>query len=163
VPNAAASATPSVAALLARAAGGDRAAFDGAVEFLYDQLVALARAQLRREAVGPTLETGALVHEAYLRLNGGRRDGGTGPGWADRGHFLAVGATAIRRVLVDHARQARVLECRYFAGLTEKETAVASGVGLRTVTRDWAKACAWLRRALQSDAAAGDAGRDGRG
>ncbi|GJG89320.1 DNA-directed RNA polymerase sigma-70 factor [Gemmatimonadetes bacterium T265] len=190
---------PSVTARLAWAAGGDREAFDGAIGLLYGQLATRARAQLRREGVGHTLDTGALVHEAHLRLDDGR-----GSGWADRGHFLAVAATAMRRVLVDHARrahaakrggdarpvtlsaldarpaaadgdalvaldeamehlaafdarQARVVECRYFAGLTEEVTAAALGVGLRTVKRDLAKARAWLRRALDGDAAGGAA------
>ena len=183
-------ARPSVTALLGRAAGGDRAAFDRAVALVYDELRGLAHAQLRRERPGHTLDTGALVHEAYLRLGDGR-----GPAWEGRGHFLAVAAAAMRRVLVDHARrahaakrggaarplpldealarpaalpddrllaldealarlatldprQARVVECRYFGGLTEEETAHALGVGLRTVKRDWAKARAWLYRAL---------------
>lgn len=183
--------SPGVTALLARAAGGDRGAFDGAVALVYDELRRLAHAQLRRERPGHTLDTGALVHEAYLRLGDGR-----GAAWEGRGHFLAVAAAAMRRVLVDHARrahaakrggaahplplddaalasaaalpderllalddalarlaaldprQARVVECRYFGGLTEEETARALGMGLRTVKRDWARARAWLYRAL---------------
>lgn len=182
-----------VTALLQRAASGDGAAFDQAVALVYDELGGLARAQLRREGVGHTLDTGALVHEAYLRLGDG-----AGAAWEGRGHFLAIAATTMRRVLVEHARragaakrgggvhrvsldaadgvagvapdaslvaldealarlaaldarQAHVVECRYFGGLTEEETALALGVGLRTVKRDWAKARAWLFRELRPD------------
>jgi RNA polymerase sigma factor (TIGR02999 family) len=184
---------PDVTELLQRAAGGDRDAFDRAFGLVYDQLQRLAHAQLRREAEGHTLETGALVHEAYLRLGSGAAGD-----LRDRGHFLAVAATAMRRVLVDHARrfhaakrgggerrvsldgvgallveerdeslvqldealdrlaaldprQARVVECRYFGGLTEEETAGALDIGLRTVKRDWAKARSWLYRELHPE------------
>lgn len=163
---------------------------DGAFPLVYDELRRLARRQLRREADGHTLSTTALVHEAYLRLahqTQGR--------WHDRAHFLAIAATAMRRILVDHARrhhaakrggaarrvplesldalaideraeilvaldaalahlasldprQARVVECRFFGGLTEEETAEALGIGLRTVKRDWAKARSWLYQEL---------------
>ena len=179
-----------VTQLLERAAGGDREAFDRAFGLVYGELSGLAHAQLRREPIGHTLDTGALVHEAYLRLGDGARLEAR-----DRSHFLAIAATAMRRILVDHARrlhaekrggdarpvslagvegqhrvesdamlidldealtrlatfderQARVVECRYFGGLTEDETAIALSVGLRTVKRDWAKARSWLYRAL---------------
>jgi RNA polymerase sigma factor (TIGR02999 family) len=186
-----------VTALLRRAATGDVAAFDGAFAMVYAELRALARSQLRREAVGHTLETGALVHEAYLRLSDGSRGE-----FDDRSHFLAIASSAMRRILVEHARrtnaakrgggviavdldaadnamalvlddhgtsltdlddalellsrlharQANVIECRFFGGLTEDETAAALGIGLRTVKRDWAAARAWLFRQLQQDA-----------
>ena len=174
---------------LRRAAGGDVDAFDKAFSMVYDELQSLARSQLRREMVGHTLETGALVHEAYLRLSDGAR-----PEFDDRSHFLAIASGAMRRILVEHARrtnaakrgggaialdldssvasnavlldaggtslvdlddalqrlallhdrQAKVVEYRFFGGLTEEETAAALGVGLRTVKRDWATARAWL-------------------
>jgi RNA polymerase sigma-70 factor, ECF subfamily len=179
-----------VTELLRRAAQGDRNAFDVAFGLLYAELQGLAHAQLRREAEGHTLDTSSLVHEAYLRL-------GSGPGGESRGrsHFLAIAATAMRRVLVDHARrtqaakrggaarvvgeaeflalagrtreplvtdldealqrlaeldarQAKVVECRYFGGLTEEETALALDLSVRTVKRDWAKARSWLYLAL---------------
>jgi RNA polymerase sigma factor (TIGR02999 family) len=186
-----------VTALLQRAASGDAAAFDSAFAMVYAELTSLARAQLRREAVGHTLETGALVHEAYLRLSIGTRGD-----FDDRSHFLAIASTAMRRILVEHARrvhaqkrgggaiavdldgadagasvildgnatsltdldealtmlaqlnerQAKVVECRFFGGLTEEETAAALGIGLRTVKRDWAAARAWLFLALQRGA-----------
>ena len=173
--------------------GAPDAAVDGDFPLVYDELRRLAHRQLRREASGHTLGTTALVHEAYLRL------AAQAPGaWRDRPHFLALAATAMRRILVDHARrhgahkrgagarrvpienveslaaedraellvalddalsrlaaldarQARVVECRFFGGLTEDETAQALGVGLRTVKRDWAKARGWLYRELHPE------------
>lgn len=185
-----------VTELLARAGAGDRDALDRALPLVYAELRRLATRQLRREAVGHTLSTTALVHEAWLRLADQSRCA-----WRDRAHFLAVAATAMRRILVDHARrhhaakrgagtprvplehvdavpaaeraallvaldealarlaaldarQARVVECRFFGGLTEEETAEALGVGLRTVKRDWAKARSWLYQELHPDAVA---------
>ncbi|MEP6833138.1 MAG: sigma-70 family RNA polymerase sigma factor [Gemmatimonas sp.] len=187
--------SPSVTSLLQRAAEGDQPAFEQAFELVYNELQHLAHAQLRRELEGHTLNTGALVHEAYLKLERGLPTG------LDRAHFLAIAATAMRRVLVDHARrfhaekrggvnhavaiesmdelpgamrdarlidldealarlatlderQARVVECRFFGGLTENETADALSIGLRTVKRDWAKARSWLYRELYPDAVA---------
>jgi RNA polymerase sigma factor (TIGR02999 family) len=180
---------------LRRAAGGDTGAFDAAFALVYDELRVLARSQLRREVVGHTLETGALVHEAYLRLS----DGAPGA-FDDRSHFLAIASTAMRRILVDHARrthaakrggtaiplpldalasehaialddqetslvdldvaldelatldarQAKIVEYRFFGGLTEDEVAAALGIGLRTVKRDWAKARSWLHHRLHA-------------
>ncbi|HEX8362334.1 MAG TPA: ECF-type sigma factor [Longimicrobium sp.] len=182
--------------LLVRAAAGDRAALDGAFPLVYDELRRLARRQLRREAEGHTLSSVALVHEAYLRLVDQTRGQ-----WRDRAHFLAIAATAMRRILVDHARrhhaarrgggahrvpfesldalpaaeragllveldealsrlaalderQARVVECRFFGGLTEEETAEALGISLRTARRDWAKARSWLYGELYPEAVA---------
>jgi len=186
------SAPPNVTQLLHLASAGDRSAFDRAFAALYDELGRMAHVQLRREVEGHTLDTSALVHEAYLRLGDG--DANT---WRDRSHFMAIAATAMRRVLVDHARrvgaakrdgvvhaimlydlnapsrnlrddrivdldealtrlatldarQAQVVECRYFAGFTEEETAAALDVSLRTVKRDWAKARSWLFRELEA-------------
>jgi RNA polymerase sigma factor (TIGR02999 family) len=177
---------------LLRAHGrGDRSAFDRLVPLVYEDLRRVARAQLRRLRAGETLDTTALVHEAYVRLVDQ-----TAANWQDRGHFLAVAAIAMRQILIDHARQrarqkrggdrqrtdlneghlsidadaealldldralralgetdgrlVRVVECRYFAGYSEQETAEALGVSLRTAQRDWLKARAWLRRALRS-------------
>jgi RNA polymerase sigma factor (TIGR02999 family) len=79
---------------------GDREAFDRLVELAYAELGPLARRQLRRGAIAPTLETGALIHEAYLRLADQ-----TGLDLRDRGHFYAVMARAMRFVVVDHARR----------------------------------------------------------
>jgi RNA polymerase sigma factor (TIGR02999 family) len=171
--------------LLLRAGAGDRVALDYVLPVVYEELRRIARRQLRSEPDGHTLNTTALVHEAYFRLVDQTR-----AGWKDRAHFFAVAAVAMRRILVDHARrhragkrggalrpiplddiqlstghradllmalddalttlaafdarQARVVECRFFGGLTEPETAEALGIGLRTVKRDWAKARSWL-------------------
>ena len=182
--------------LLRQAANGDHQAFDQAFGLVYEELQQLAHGQLGRESVGHTLNTGALVHEAYLRLEHGVLNDVQG-----RSHFLAIAATAMRRVLVDHARkyhaekrggvnhalsidsvdvlpvelrddqlvdldealtrlaalderQAKVVECRFFGGLTEEETASALAVGLRTVKRDWSKARSWLYRELNPGATA---------
>jgi RNA polymerase sigma factor (TIGR02999 family) len=171
----------------------DRDSLDHAFPAVYEELRRLAHLKLRREADGHSLNTTALVHEAYLRLGaeGGAR-------WIDDAHFFALAATAMRRILVDHARrrgagkrggearrvpiesveglaveeraellvalddalerlaaldarQARVVECRFFGGLTEDETAQALGIGLRTAKRDWAKARSWLYGEMYPD------------
>lgn len=88
-----------VTGLLRAARSGDRAAFDRLLPKLYDELREVARWQLRREAEGHTLNTTALVHEAYLKLVGQQVD------WQDRAHFRAIAARAMRQVLVDHARR----------------------------------------------------------
>ena len=171
--------------LLLRANNGDADAIAKLFPLIYDELRRLAHRHLQREATGHTLATTELVHEAFLRLVDQRR-----VQWTDRAHFLAVAATAMRRILVDHARsyrslkrggaiprvsiesaelateeraellvaldealtrlreldprQAQVVECRFFGGMTEEETAEALGIGLRTAKRDWAKAKSWL-------------------
>jgi RNA polymerase sigma-70 factor (ECF subfamily) len=181
--------TTSVTALLVRAQGGDPTALADVFPLIYDELRRLARVQLQREPDGHTLSPTALVHEAYMRLMDYSR-----MEWTGRVHFLSVAATAMRRILVDHARghrsvkrggmlrrislddvelgtedraevlialdealerltavdarQAQVVECRFFGGMTEEEVAQALGIGLRTAKRDWAKAKAWLHREI---------------
>jgi RNA polymerase sigma factor (TIGR02999 family) len=143
---------------------------------------------MRAERAGHTLQTTALVHEAYLRLAGLER-----MQFRDRAHFIAMAATMMRRVLVDYARahardkrgggvvitseaasgeapqqeidllalddaldrlarldvqQARIVELRFFGGLTIDETARALEISPKTVTRDWAVAKAWLYHEL---------------
>ena len=179
----------SVTELLARARAGNSAALADVFPLIYDELRRLAGQQLRREPDGHTLSPTALVHEAYMRLiDYSRVD------WANRAHFMAVASTAMRRILVDHARghrslkrgggrrpvsiddvelgteeradlllaidealerlkaveprQAQVVECRFFGGMTEEETAAALGMSLRTVKRDWARANSWLHREI---------------
>jgi len=175
--------------LLRRHRAGDRGAFDHLVGLVYQHLRQTARRQVARGWASRTLDTTALVHEAYLQLAGE-----TSVDWQDRRHFFAIAARAMRRILVDHARYrgarkrggglrpvdldrlaasaddqlelvlivdealtgleafndrlARVVECRYFAGLTEEETAAALDSSLRTVQRDWTRARAWLLEAL---------------
>jgi len=170
----------------------DRSSSDALVTMLYDELHRLAHHYMRGERTGHTLQTTAVVNEAYLRLADINR-----MAWRDRTHFVAMAATAMRRVLVDHARahardkrgggvtitsldadvaapepdvdvlalnealerleavdarQARIVELRYFGGLTVDETAELLDVAPVTVKRHWAFARAWLHRALSSPA-----------
>jgi RNA polymerase sigma factor (TIGR02999 family) len=167
---------------------------DRLMTVVYDELRAVARRQLRRWRPGQTLDTTALVHEAYLRLVDQ-----AGATWQDRNHFLSVAGTAMRHILVDAARRrmtkkrgeglrvtfdelhpgrrgpdasshaveilaldealtslaarnerlVRLVELRFFAGLTEEETAQTLGTSERTVRRDWLKARAFLFHALR--------------
>jgi RNA polymerase sigma-70 factor, ECF subfamily len=181
-----------VTEMLARARAGDSSALANVFPLIYDELRRLARLQLQREPDGHTLSPTALVHEAYMRLIDYSRIE-----WTGRAHFLAVAATAMRRILVDHARghrsvkrggmlrrvsldsvelgtedraelliaiddalgrlkevdarQAQVVECRFFGGMTEEETAEALGIGLRTAKRDWAKAKSWLHKEIAAE------------
>ena len=181
-----------ITVLLAKARSGDSSALANVFPLIYDELRRLARQQLQREPDGHTLSPTALVHEAYMRLIDYSR-----MEWAGRAHFLAVAATAMRRILVDHARghrsvkrggmlrrvsiddvelgtedraellvaiddaldrlkeldarQAQVVECRFFGGMTEEETATALGISVRTAKRDWAKAKSWLHREIAAE------------
>ncbi|HKH92308.1 MAG TPA: sigma-70 family RNA polymerase sigma factor [Gemmatimonadaceae bacterium] len=181
-----------VTVLLAKARSGDSAALADVFPLIYDELRRLAQQQLQREPDGHTLSPTALVHEAYMRLIDYSR-----MEWQGRAHFMAVASTAMRRILVDHARghrsakrggmlkrisiddvelgtedraelliaiddalgrlkeidarQAQVVECRFFGGMTEEETAEALGIGLRTAKRDWAKAKSWLHREIAAE------------
>jgi RNA polymerase sigma factor (TIGR02999 family) len=178
-----------ITALLRDLREGDEAAMDRLVPLVYDELRRIAHRQLAGEREGHTAGTTGLVHEAYLRLAAQEH-----ADWKDRGHFFAAAATAMRRVLVDYARQhraakrggalsqvpledamaiveeratalldldealerlaaldnrlSRVVECRFFGGLNEEETAEALGVTSRTVRRDWIKARGWLHQEL---------------
>jgi RNA polymerase sigma factor (TIGR02999 family) len=173
--------------------GNAGAALDGlAADLLplfYEDLKRLAQRERRRGNPGLTLQTTALVHEAFLRLRSAK-------GWNDRQHFLRSAALAMRHALIKHAtarltrkrgqgavhlplteglevaadddqtllaldealtrlaaesdRLARVVECRFFAGYDESETAQALGISERTVRRDWTLARAWLHRELGS-------------
>lgn len=177
--------------ILARCASGDRAAFDRLVPLVYEDLRRIAHRRLRAERTDHTLDTTALVHEAYLGLV----DQATAT-WNDRAHFFAVAARVIRNVLVDYARRQgaekrggdrvrvplgpeaagteggpgavelialdraltrlgqhdleleRIVECRYFAGMTVAETAEALGSSERTIARNWTRARAYLFEAL---------------
>ena len=158
------------------------------------ELRRLARSYMRRERPGHTLQTTALVNEAFLRLTDAR-----GVRWQDRAHFLAIAARLMRRVLVDHARsrgyrkrgggaervtldeglaaapepevdvvaldralqslaevdarKSRVIELRFFGGLSVEETAEVLHVSTDTVKRDWRLARLWLLRELEGDGA----------
>lgn len=93
------------AELLAAAEADDARATTELFEFVYDELRQLAAAQLAREYPGNTLQPTALVHEAYLRLQGRAAEGGTAPRWQGRRHFIAAAAEAMRRILIEAARR----------------------------------------------------------
>lgn len=159
---------------------------------VYNELRQLAARKLRGERDDHTLSTTALVHEAWLELNKLNRIQ-----WQNHGHFLAVAAQAMRRILIDYAvarrrqkrgggqvvvslddgdalaiaddradelveleealerlqvineRQAKVVECRFYGGMSVEETAGALNVSPATVKREWAIARAWLNREMQ--------------
>lgn len=177
---------------------GDRYALDRLMPLVYRELHALASRQLAGEWRHGRLQTTAVVSEAYLRLFG-QRD----VDWQNRGHFFAIAAQLMRRILVDHARRelrakrggeatpvalddaivsapaaidavdaldldraleklaafdpdaVRLVELRFFAGLTIEETAAALGVSVATVKREWAVVKGWLHCELTG-------GNDGR-
>jgi RNA polymerase sigma-70 factor, ECF subfamily len=163
---------------------------DALLPGLYAELRRIAAAHLRNERSGHTLNTTALVHEAYIRLVGiGSID------WTDRSRFLGMASRTMRRVLIDYARsrarqkrddqrisigapaglsvgsavdllalddaldrlesleprQSRVVECRFFAGMTHEETAESLSISVATVKRDWTIARAWLHSELSDD------------
>lgn len=172
---------------------GDEQARDALIPVVYDELRRLARAQLRRERPDHTLQSAALVNEAYLRLI--RQDG---PHCANRAQFFGLAAQMMRHILVDHARnrraakrgagaprisidaglspaekqeidlvsldialaklaamdaeQSRLVELRFFGGLSIEETAELMGVSAATVKREWSTARAWLQRELKHSA-----------
>lgn len=171
--------------------GGDSAALDRLMPLVYAELRRMAQRRIRRERPGHSLQTTALVHEAYLRLVDQDR-----VRWKDRGHFFAIAAQLMRRILVDHARKrgnakrggdvtrlqlevaaslsedraadvvalddalkslavlderkSRIVELRFFGGLSIEETARALEVSPGTVMRDWTLAKAWLQREIRS-------------
>ncbi len=164
-----------------------RSLADQLLPLFYDDLKRLAHRERSRVGAGATLQTTALVNEAYLKLRGSN-------GWNTDEHFLRAAALAMRHALVNHAiarlagkrgdgaphlsitaafdiaanddsamvslnealerlavtslRLAQVVECRYFAGYDDAETALALGISERTVRRDWTLARAWLHREL---------------
>jgi RNA polymerase sigma-70 factor (ECF subfamily) len=178
-----------VTRLLNAAGQGDPEAIDRLLPLVYDELRRLAGAYFRRERGEHTLQATALVHEAYLRLVDQREP------IESRGHFMALAATQMRRVLLDYARrhdagrrgggarrvelqdtialggpatvdiialddaleklaaldaaQARLVELRFFGGLSVDETAGLLGVSTATVKRSWSSARAFLRREMQ--------------
>lgn len=169
---------------------GNQAALDELMPLVYEELRRQASRYLRKERQGHTLQTTALIHEAYLKLAQPNEIE-----WQNRNHFFAIASTAMRRILVDHARtrhrekrggsaediplddalligtpqknvdlvaldealvrlerldprQAKVVELRFFSGLTNEETAEVLGVSNATVRNDWTMAKAWLHGQL---------------
>jgi len=170
---------------------GNQDALNQLMPLVYDELRGLAKRYMKRERSSHTLQTNALVNEAYLRLvNQQTVD------WQNRAHFFAIAAQVMRHLLVDHARskqyakrgggsqqvtleenvasvdgqsvellalhealerlaeiderKSRIVELRYFGGLSSEETAEVLNVSEITVKREWAKAKAWLFRELSS-------------
>ena len=174
-----------VTELLRRWSGGDVAARESLVPLVYDELRRLARYYLASQRSDHTLQSTAIVHEAYLRLAG--RDN---VHWENRSHFFAVAAQLMRRILVDHARkrnaakrggahltllvdetvepssqreldlvalddalkalaelderQSRIVELRFFGGLSIDDTSRILDISPATVKREWSTARAWL-------------------
>ncbi|HEY6230274.1 MAG TPA: sigma-70 family RNA polymerase sigma factor [Pyrinomonadaceae bacterium] len=169
---------------------GDKESLNRLVPLVYDELHRQAARYLRHERPGHTLQTTALIHEAYLRLIDQKN-----VHWQNRAHFFGIAAQMMRRILVDHARgkkrakrggsgirisfsevvlktpdeeldflaldealdrlaaldeqQARIVELRFFSGLTVEETAEVLSISTATVKRDWSMAKAWLHREIQ--------------
>jgi RNA polymerase sigma factor (TIGR02999 family) len=180
--------------LLAEWGQGNEEARDALIPVVYEELRRMARRHLWNERPDHTLQSAALVNEAYLRLAGQKA-----PQWRNRAHFFGVAANLMRHILVDHARnrvaakrgggatllaldpdfsvaqkptidlvaldgalgklavldeqQARVIEMRFFGGLSIDETAVVLHLSSATVKREWVTAREWLRRELNREAA----------
>jgi RNA polymerase sigma factor (TIGR02999 family) len=171
---------------------GDPHAAEQLWQLVYDELRRLAGAQMARESPGQTLDATALVHEAYLRLAGGQDQA-----FANRKHFFAAAAEAMRRILVETARRkgrekhgggqrreqadldtldagapaeellhlhealeqfadhdplkAKLVELRFFGGLTLAQAAQCLNISLSTADRAWRYARAWLYNAMSTD------------
>jgi RNA polymerase sigma factor (TIGR02999 family) len=182
----------SITKLLFRWREGDHDALQQLMPLVYDELRRLAHHYLRQERSDHTLQSTALVHEAYLRLAGENP-----PEWQNRAHFFGIAANVMRRILVEHARgrkaakrggdvcylnldetvafsnpinldvleldralselaeldeqQSRIVELRFFAGLSIEDTSEVLGISPATVKRDWITARAWLYRALTGE------------
>jgi RNA polymerase sigma factor (TIGR02999 family) len=183
-----------VTELLVRWRRGDQSALDALVPLVYSELRRIANHYLQAERPDHTLQSTALVHEAYVRM--AEQDL---PQWQNRAHFFAVASQLMRQILVDHARshcaskrggnvykmalddaeqqplavdvdivalddalkslaemdsqQSRVVELKFFGGLSIEDTAEVLGISASTVKRDWITARAWLYRELDRSAA----------
>ncbi len=180
-----------VTKLLDAWSGGDGAALEKLMPLVYDELRRMAKRYMQSQPSRHTLQTTALIHEAYLKLADNKEKR-----WQNRAHFFAVAARAMRHILVDHARsrqterrggsvqkisledapivsaeraseivalddalnnlfaleerKGRVVELRYFGGLSIEETAEVLKISQETVMRDWRFAKTWLLRELSS-------------
>jgi RNA polymerase sigma factor (TIGR02999 family) len=178
-----------VTELLVRWRDGDREALEELIPLVYSELRRLAHYYLQLERSDHTLQSTALVHEAYLRLAGQNP-----PRWQNRAHFFGIAAHLMRQILVEYARahgaakrggsmckltldealdvqektnvdvvaldgalcrlseldpqQGRIVELRFFAGLTIEDTSEVLGISPATVKRDWTSARAWLHREI---------------
>ncbi len=190
----------SVTALLGAVQRGEDAAIDKLFEKVYDELHRIAQAKRRNWAGGDyTMNTTAIVHEAYIKLAGQQAQD-----WTSRSHFMGVAAKAMRHIMINYAekrrtkkrggdlqkisiedqdqplnatinmsddqadkllaienalkklsltneRQVQIIECKFFGGMSNEETAVSLGISTSTVKRDWALAQAWLYREAKED------------
>lgn len=180
-----------VTRLLAAWSEGKSEAIDELMPLVYEELRRMAKSYMNSQPSGHTLQTTALIHEAYLKLADQREKR-----WQNRAHFFAVAAQAMRHILVDHARshktekrggetqivslddvaiisneradelvaldealqnlsvlderKSKVVELRYFGGLSVEETAEVLKISQETVMRDWRFAKTWLLRELSS-------------
>jgi RNA polymerase sigma factor (TIGR02999 family) len=180
----------SVTALLVAWSKGDEQALEALTPLVYAELRRLARSYMRQERSGHTLQSTALVHEAFLRLIDQKVQ------WNSRAHFFGIAAQMMRRILVDHAKaqsaakrgagavrieldeglatapdrdvdllaldealerltkvdpqRSRIVELRFFGGLSNEESAEVLGVSPATIQRQWAGARAWLFHELNT-------------
>ncbi len=178
--------------LLSDIEAGDSSAVDAVIPLIYNDLHERAHRYLSNERANHTLNTKALVHEAYLKLIGQNN-----VSWQNRAHFFGVASLVMRRILVNYAkqkqaekrgggvqpetfledfvlhnarseellaldealdrlavlseRQSKIVEMRYFGGLTHEEIAEVLNISVPTVQRDWRVARAWLNRELTHD------------
>jgi RNA polymerase sigma factor (TIGR02999 family) len=183
-----------VSQLLREWSNGDQAALDKVMPIIYQELHRLAHHYMRKERAGHTLQTTALVNEAYMRLADYKK-----MRWQGRAHFFAVAAQVMRRILVEQARsrklvkrgggiptvsleeaaivfpgrsaeviaidealtdleswdprKSKIVELRFFGGLSIEETAEVLKVSVTTVQREWRSAKAWLYQAIRGRAA----------
>ena len=182
----------SVTELVSRSQEGTEGETDRLFSVMYDDLHRLAGRFLQNEPLRHRLSSSSLVHQAYMRMVDHSRIN-----WQGKTHFFAIGATVMRRILVDHARkvqslkrgggwerrqlhddvtfelsrdddivalddllqqlaklnprQAKIVELRFFGGMTMREIAAEMKLGLRTVEKEWAMSRAWMRRELRRD------------
>ncbi len=192
----------SITELLSRSSDGKPLETDKLFSLMYDDLCRLAGRFLQNEPMRNRLSSSSLVHQAYVRMVDQSRIN-----WQGKTHFFAIGATVMRRILVDHARkvqslkrgggwerrqltddvtfqlsddsdvvalddllklladlnprQAKIVELRFFGGMTMREIATEMNLGLRTVEKEWAMARAWMRRELRKDDFAESESTDG--
>jgi RNA polymerase sigma factor (TIGR02999 family) len=181
-----------VTQLLQQWTGGNQKALDALMPLVYKELRRLAHYQLQSERPDHSLQSTALVHEAYLRLVGGQQ-----VEMQNRAHFIAIASRAMRQILVDYARsrkadkrdggfridyddldalpikgdaellaldnalselsriderQSKIVEMKFFGGLSAPEISEVLGISRATVDRDWAIARVWLHRQMSRTA-----------
>ncbi len=187
----------SITDLLSRSSNGQSGETDQLFTLMYEDLCRMAGRFLQNEPMRHRLSSSSLVHQAYVRMVDQSRIN-----WQGKTHFFAIGATVMRRILVDHARkvrslkrgggwerrqltdeitfqlshdsdvvalddllktlaelsprQAKIVELRFFGGMTMREIATEMNIGLRTVEKEWAMARAWMRRELRKDVMASE-------